>query len=380
MTEEALVGQLIAVDVDLQNLYLDPNNPRFTGSGWEYVLDDDICLPQVQEATRVRLVQEFAVDKLRCNMEVNGYLPIDRVVVRPIADDRYVVVEGNRRICSAKTIRNINSAGEEVSEDVLHSLKRIPCLVYTGEDRDVAWIMQGLRHITGIVDWSAYNKSKLLYKQHAEEGLGLTEIGRRFGLSAFGAAQWVRGYYAFQQASEKSDFVTEVDERIYPYLQELFGRSSIAVREWLEWDEKQHAFANELNFNEFLSWFYPKPQEITDDSEPDVFGEWEKRIIQRRDDIRQLAYLLVEARDHFEQFRRSKDLETAYGAAIAEKQQESTKAAEDVTQQVFNSISGCSHALDNIPLKMIRDEQFRTELRTSLGNLQKLCQQIFESL
>ena len=35
-----------------------------------------------------------------------------------------------------------------------------------------------------------------------------------------------KGYYAFIQAAEESDYTQEIDERAYPYLQEIFSRSN----------------------------------------------------------------------------------------------------------------------------------------------------------
>ena len=46
----------------------------------------------------------------------------------------------------------------------------------------------------------------------------------------------------------------EVDERSYPYFQELFRRSA-AVRDWLEWNEEETKFKNVLNFNEYFQQF-----------------------------------------------------------------------------------------------------------------------------
>ncbi len=94
-----LIDELKPMEIPLRKIYLDPNNPRFAGATWDYVSDKEVVMPEVQEATRRRLIKEWGVDKLRMNMEVNGYLPIDRVVVREIARDSYVVLEGNRRIC-----------------------------------------------------------------------------------------------------------------------------------------------------------------------------------------------------------------------------------------------------------------------------------------
>jgi hypothetical protein len=54
----------------LSAIFLDPNNPRFVGSEWQYV--PDWSIEAAQEAIRLRLVADFDVDKLRMNMEVNG--------------------------------------------------------------------------------------------------------------------------------------------------------------------------------------------------------------------------------------------------------------------------------------------------------------------
>lgn len=221
MQDYSLVSELAPIELPLDQIYLDPNNPRFTNSSWDYVPDDRIASENLQEDIMMRLKRDFSIDKLRMNMEVNGFLPIDRVIVRKFAEEKYVVLEGNRRICSAKLISEYGIDGSTISQGVKQSLERIPCLEYTGTDRDASWIFQGLRHISGINDWSAFNKAKLLVEQMEEHELNLTEVGKRFGLTAHGAGQWVRGYYAFKQAKEESDFVSEITEDIYPYMQEL---------------------------------------------------------------------------------------------------------------------------------------------------------------
>lgn len=205
MPIDPIFQDLRQTTLPLSAIFLDPNNPRFVGSEWQYVPDSSI--EAAQEAIRLRLVADFDVDKLRMNMEVNGYLPIDRVIVRQFHPGKYVILEGNRRICAAKMITSVGLDGIDVSEAVLTSLADIPCLEYVGTEQDASWIFQGLRHITGITEWSAFNKAKLLVEQMEEEQVSLTDAGRRFGLTRFGAGQWVRGYYAFKQAKEESDYV-----------------------------------------------------------------------------------------------------------------------------------------------------------------------------
>jgi hypothetical protein len=369
MAGEFIPSHLTPADVPLGNIFLDPNNPRFVTSNWEIIPDDKIDEANVQELARTRLINRFGIDKLRMNMEVNGFLPIDRVVVRQFKPDKYVVLEGNRRICAAKLISNLTTEGIAVSGETIASIQKIPVLIYTGTATNAAWILQGLRHIVGLTEWSAYNKAKLLVEQKEEENIGLTEVGKRFGLSPHGAGQWVRAYYAFQQAKEESDYIAEVDEKCFTYFQEVFGKSSIAVRDWLEWDEGTFRFKNAINFNEFIGWLYPRQDEETPSETPS--GQWDKRRLTRRDDLRILAYLLRDAPDLFQQFRGGTELEGVYAIALTRKQEEQNKSKADPVQEVFSTIENCTRVLDNLPLKMIRDTELKAKLLEKIDELEK---------
>lgn len=372
---------LVPVDLGLNQLYLDPNNPRFFASDWVDSPDECIDDEKVQERARQRLVAEFSVDKLRMNMEVNGYLPIDRVIVREFKPDRYVVLEGNRRICAAKMMSTVGIQGDIVPPDALDSLRRIPCLQYIGGEANAAWIFQGLRHITGIVGWDAYNKARLLVTQMEEEDLSLGDAGRRFGLSAFGAGQWVRGYFAFEQAREESGYVQEVDEKSYPYFQELFSRSSAPVREWLEWDENERKFRNLINLDEFVSWLYPRPSAQDETPEPTATtresrGEWDKRYLERRDDIRTVAFLIRDANQYFQQFRLDHDLKKASAMASVEIVQRKAQETADPVKAVFEAIRVCAKALDDIPFKILRTQDLHAQLMIQLRELKPLIESL----
>lgn len=360
---------LTPVELPLSSIYLDPNNPRFTEANWEYVPQTEWDMPDVQEKAQRRLVGDFDVEKLRMNMEVNGFLPIDRVIVRKFGDGKYLVLEGNRRICAAKMIGQVALDGTTVAASVLDSLKEIPCLVYTGTDLDAAWIFQGLRHISGVTEWSAFNKAKLLVEQMEKDGLSLTEVGKRFGLTPHGAGQWVRGYYAFSQARQSSDYINEVDERSYPYFQELFGRSSTPVREWLEWDENKYEFANKLNLDEFISWLYPRERgaEVEGGSKK---GDFDKRRIARRDDLRQIAGLMASDKELFEQFRGGTDLETCYSLALTRKFEEEAKRRADPVLDLFAAVEHCVKIIRNVPYRAMKDASTRDKILSSLAELE----------
>lgn len=367
----ALANQLQPSSLPLDQIYLDPNNPRFVDSNWITVPDEQIADPTIQENVRKRLIDDFAVEKLRMNMEVNGYLPIDRVIVREVTENVFVALEGNRRICAAKLIGNVALDGATLSPEVIDSLKMVPVLIYTGGDVEAAWIFQGLRHISGVQDWSAFNKAKLLVEQMENDGLTLTEVGRRFGLTPHGAGQWVRGFYAFRQAREESDFIAEVDERSYPYFQELFSRSSATVRDWLEWDEGEKQFKNAINFNEFVGWIYPKPTSSDEDEAAiTARGNFDNRWLVRRDDIRDVASLMRDEPDLFQQFRVTGKLEEAYSQSLARQYERQAREKADPISETFDAIRFCTKALENMPLRVWKDADLKIMLDDLISDLE----------
>lgn len=368
MNTNALTKELEPVDLKLDWIYLDPNNPRFVGQNWRFVPDAEIAKESVQENTRQVLEQKFSVDKPKMNMEVNGYLPIDRVIVRKFGESKYVVLEGNRRICAAKIISQSTPDDSPIPEDVLDSFRVIPCLKYTGSEEDASWIFQGLRHISGLMDWSSFNKAKLLVEQMEVENLNLTEVGKRFGLTAHGAGQWVRGYYAFKQAREESDFINEIDERSYSYFQELFSRSNLAMRDWLEWNENDMRFKSALNFNEFVSWLYPRPGEDEEDGSK-LCGDWERRILRRVDDIRQVSFLLRSDKESFDKFLHERDLEKVYSETLAKKYEREARESYDVEAEVFKAITECTKAIVDIPHRLLKDSGTKDRLLEALKKL-----------
>lgn len=369
MSMTPLHQDLSPIELQLANIYLDPNNPRFTEADWEYVPQSDWNKPEIQERAQRRLVSDFDVEKLRMSMEVNGFLPIDRVIVRKFEEGKYLVLEGNRRICAAKMISEVALDGSVVVAAVLESLKNIPCLSYTGTNGDAAWIFQGLRHISGVAEWSAFNKAKLLVEQMEKETLTLTEVGKRFGLTPHGAGQWVRGYNAFNQARQSSDYINEVDERSYPYFQELFGRSSTSVREWLGWDETKYEFANKLNLDEFISWLYPRGSD-EEGSGAKKKGDFEKRRIARRDDLRQIATLLINDKELFEQFRGGLDLESCYSLALTKKFEEEAKLRADPVLDLFTAVEHCVKVIHNVPYRAMKDDETRERILSSISKLE----------
>jgi hypothetical protein len=373
--------ELSSQDLTLDNIFLDPNNPRFVSMDWEDIPDEKINDPLVQNDAKDKLIKDFAINKLLMNMEINGYLPIDRVIVKEFDSGQYVVLEGNRRICAAKSLKEkYDDNNKLVDPEIISSIETIPCLVYSGTDSEASWIFQGLRHILGIQEWSAFNKAKLLVNLMDEESLSLTEVGKRFGLTGYGAGQWSRGYYAFKQAKDESDFTREIDEKIFPYFQEIFSRSNAPLRAWLEWNETESKFENELNFNELLSWLYPKDLDNIDESLDitDIQGEWSNRYIKTSRDLRTISSLLRNYNKEFEHFRGTLRLEEAYSISLQKKFEDEAKKKSNPIIEVYESIEECTKTLENLPFRMLQDVNEKAKLAKALAKLNKIVDELIK--
>ena len=193
-------------DIDLDKIFLDPNNPRFIEENIEITRTSEIMEADVQSQTQQILEKKYGISALQESIIENGYLPIDRIVVKRIETEgtdvqNYVVLEGNRRIAGAKAVVLKHQQSKVVLKPyVIESLEKIPSLVYTGADPNASWIFQGLRHISGIKDWSAIQKAKLLVQQMESKSLNYSEAGNIFGISRYLSATWARAYFAYNNA------------------------------------------------------------------------------------------------------------------------------------------------------------------------------------
>jgi hypothetical protein len=176
------------------------------------------------------------------------------------------------------------------------------------------------------------------------------------------------------QASEESDYTDEIDERAYTFFQELFSRSSIPIREWMDWEDgEKFRFRNVLRFNEFVGWLYPRSGESEEEGGK---GEWENRRLKIRDSLRSLALVYTQDKEAFEAFRRGDlSVDAAYVRVVARQYEQQV----DRAQEVYNDIDSCTVALENLPFKMLRDQEQRSKLNEKLEALKAAIAAIDES-
>ena len=238
------------IKISIDNLLLDPNNPRFKKNLTEniFVEDDTVSAKQKE------ILKNFSTDPssedendvtnisdLYESMRTIGFVPIDRIVVRSIkGTNQYLVIEGNRRISTIKTmIHNYEkrigvfdkSKEREKYEAIKGSFGNIVCMYLKtdGVPRDEVLhkisIILGLRHHGSLLEWEPLSKAYNIYKEYMNIEPKLTtfdfdnkkrnEVSSRLSISRVKVSSALKTYVAYLQLSDHYD----VKDRHYSLIQ-----------------------------------------------------------------------------------------------------------------------------------------------------------------
>lgn len=259
---------LSPINVDLNALLLDPNNPRFSELGDESssVLESRFADEKVQASTFDKMRNPiFDVNELRDTIRTLGFLPMDRVVVRKwkvqSEPAKYVVIEGNRRVTALKWLLNLHEVGKETfGAERLSNLTKLECLLLDDAlaPEAATLILPGLRHVSGIKEWGAYQKAKAVFALR-ETGMSPQEAAQSLGLSTRAANQAYRCFLALENMKGDEEFGEFTEPRMYSYFEEVFKRPS--VKNWLDWSDDKGKFTKQDRLSEFYSWMLPPREE-----------------------------------------------------------------------------------------------------------------------
>jgi len=268
-----LQGYLSPIPVNIKQILLDPNNPRFAvmGETFETVPESRFAEDRVQRDAFEKMKSgNFEVAELRDTIKTIGFLPMDRIVVKKWRDSeeeniKYVVVEGNRRIAALKWLVDLHESGRETfTEEQLTNFRQIEALLLDDDKApdSALLILPGLRHVSGIQEWGPYQRAKAVHRLR-ETGATPQNVAQSLGLSTRSANKLWRSYLALEQMSSDEEYGEYTNPKKYSYFEELFKKP--AVRDWLNWDDSARKFTNTERLREFYSWMIG---EFDDDDEP----------------------------------------------------------------------------------------------------------------
>jgi len=274
-------NQLQEEKVKLEDLYLDPNNPRYSDITKKLfsVPIEKVMHESVQKKAYERILDDrFQVNQLKESILNIGFLPIDRLVVMPIkgAQGKYLVTEGNRRLAAIKSLIEDQENGEiDIPEWVHKTLMKLPVLIMNEDDPKrreyLARVFQGVRHLSGIREWGPIQQAQIVVMM-LEDGRSLQEISETLGISKRRSNLLRRVYYAMKQMQEDPEYADYYKPKFFSYFDDLLKIPK--VREWMGWNDENNKFENIEHIQMFYNWIVGEeengvllPPKITDHKE-----------------------------------------------------------------------------------------------------------------
>jgi hypothetical protein len=265
--------KLHAEELSAEALLLDPNNYRFQDTdGFIYAADDRFHEESVQRRAFQRIRQDEGLQLLKNSILRNGFVPVERIVVRPYknSEGKYVVIDGNRRLTAVKWILEDQQAGVHVDESVLASIAKLPVVVAEQDAADEAFraSLMGIRHVSGTKEWGGYQRAKLIVDMRDKLKLDAAEVAGRLGLSAHEVNRRFRAFKALQQMQEDEEYGDYALPTMYPLFHEAV--SLPIVRTWLDWHDDTNQFANSDNLVQFYDLITPFEEDSGVSREPKI--------------------------------------------------------------------------------------------------------------
>jgi hypothetical protein len=272
-----LPNVLSPIILRVDQLLLDPNNPRFSelGEDLNQVAEGRFSDEKVQQFAYDKMKSDiFDVSELKDTIKTLGFLPMDRMVVRrwkgsTATNEKFVVIEGNRRLTALRWLLGLHDIGKETfSEGQLKNFQVLECLQLSDEaaETTASLILPGLRHVSGIKEWGPYQKAKAVHALR-KSGLSSQDAAQSLGLSTRAANAAYKCFLALEQMKNHEEYGEHAHPRMYSYFEEVFKRPN--VRTWLAWSDEAESFTAEEHVKEFYSWIVPGQ----DDSEAPKLSE-----------------------------------------------------------------------------------------------------------
>jgi hypothetical protein len=268
---EGILASYSETELPLEKILLDPNNYRFQDTP-DFVTADANRFHEKTVQDRVyRTLKETAnVGQLKASIIRNGFIPVERVVVRPYSarSDTYVVIEGNRRIAALRWIADDYAAGVNIPENVREVLNNVPVVLVESEGGLEHKALMGVRHVSGISQWGGYQRAKLVVELRDDFHLDSTEVADRLAMSVQEVNRRYRAFRALQQMQLDEEFGEYAEPKMYPLFHEAVSLPS--VREWLGWDESTASFTKDTERVQFYSLLTPRESEDGPAREPKI--------------------------------------------------------------------------------------------------------------
>lgn len=250
--------------IEVEKLTLDAYNPRLPKS-MHNSSDSEIITYLLREESTLELMQAIAE---------NGFFEGEQLLVVPIGEDKYKVIEGNRRLTSVKLLNDYTLASvkkelvKQIREEAASKLPidKLPCLIFDKEEEIRKYL--GFRHVTGIKAWGHSEKARYLYELYKSDfsykpfTKACYEIAKTIGSTKSYIQRVLTAYQIYLYIEDENYFeIPDLNDTNFfvGYYSDGISRSNIAKFLGIDWqsDNPLENFKKE-NAELLTRWFYEK--------------------------------------------------------------------------------------------------------------------------
>ncbi|OWR13760.1 ParB/Srx family N-terminal domain-containing protein [Chryseobacterium sp. VAUSW3] len=243
--------------IPVENLILDNENPR---------LPDYIQGKDESEIISHMLIEESTLELMQA-IGQKGFFPGEQLLVVPIGDDKYKVIEGNRRLTAVKLLNNPELATVQrslvdkirTSINITLPISFLPCMVFEKDENIHDYL--GYRHVTGIQPWNLRQKAKyvsyLREKNYSELSLdqASNELRKIIGSKKDYVKRLLTGHKIYTLIRDNAFFkIKGLDEEglYFSYIADSLSRSNIS--NYLNVDLDLNDPIEKINLESLKNW------------------------------------------------------------------------------------------------------------------------------
>ena len=246
------------ITIKLNNLKFDAQNPRLP-----------MRLQGVTDENKVidYMVKYGNVTELMLSIGETGYSEAEPLLVVKEGTDKYIVVEGNRRLAALKLLNDseltkvrIQSINSVVS-GAKYIPEEVPCIVYASREDVLDYL--GYRHITGVKDWGALEKARYLdqlYQIHIKS-TPQKKLAKMIGSRSDYVYKLHTALKLYNKANDKAYYGADIKEEdiSFSWLTTALGYYGISKYLGIsESNEPSLDTLNEENYKKIFTWmFFP---------------------------------------------------------------------------------------------------------------------------
>jgi len=277
---------LIPISVSPDQLLVDPNNPRYFDLQEHHQVDKDRYAEEVIQVQAIaKLTNSYQVRDVRRSTLANGFINFEYIVVKdyPHATEKYVVIEGNRRLAAIQSTRQDYHRGVLPAKDidVASTLESLQVLQFCGTEVEER-IIQGIRHVAGPKEWQSYQQARLITALREVNEMDFDDIRNSLGLGPTVIRRLYNTSKAFEQMRQDDEFGDRAERTLFSLFLEMLR--SPAIRDWLEWSDEELSFQSSTNRTHMYRMVVGEAIEDEDDSElqPVINNPQDMRTFGRR--------------------------------------------------------------------------------------------------